>query len=374
MVDVHAADPVWKTIEETSVLSVRLVVSGQQEIQKEVTTRRRSLGECLTGPPIARLIGTVERGVEVELAFPVDEGTTAHGLEARRLPRLHALTAFHRGALEAPAGSAGVRDAALAIYGFAGERSLLLGDDPLRYVYHEGPERHGEDESSYVTEVQVPYHFPFWLEGLRAGAETVAGSEEAESIMNGSAGLAERLDGSAAARWVEGAVRRVESMVTSEEARAEVLQGCAHHYLIPSAEHLRLLAEESGTLRALVDRIDRDAVLGGRYAIDETGIEPRLVIKRAPARPDAFAEATDPAEKRYQACFCPLVRDALREGRMLPRAFCHCSAGWYVQEWEPILGVRPRVDLLETMIDGAAACRFAVHLPPGILEARIPVG
>jgi hypothetical protein len=91
------------------------------------------------------------------------------------------------------------------------------------------------------------------------------------------------------------------------------------------------------------------------------------MIERKPARPEAYAQATDPAEKRYEACFCPLVRDAIRKGEPVSRTFCHCSGGWYVQEWEVIFGQPPRVSLVRTMLDGADSCLFAVHIPEGFL-------
>jgi hypothetical protein len=38
-----------------------------------------------------------------------------------------------------------------------------------------------------------------------------------------------------------------------------------------------------------------------------------------------------------------------------------------VQEWEVVFGERPRVDLVQTMLEGADSCVFAVHIPEGFL-------
>jgi len=116
-----------------------------------------------------------------------------------------------------------------------------------------------------------------------------------------------------------------------------------------------------------MEKISEEPLLGSTYWIDESGDDPVLYIKRRPARMEAYEKATDPAEKRYHACFCPLVRDAIREGKPVSRTFCHCSGGWYVQEWEIVFGEKPEVELVETMLEGSDACLFAVKIPSGML-------
>jgi hypothetical protein len=125
--------------------------------------------------------------------------------------------------------------------------------------------------------------------------------------------------------------------------------------------------EVGGDLRKLVEKVTNDKLLGSKYWIDESGPQPLLMILRRPARPEEYEKATTPAEKRYEACFCPLVRDAIREGREISRTFCHCSGGWYAQEWAIVFGETPEVRLVETMLEGKDACLFAVVIPDGWL-------
>ncbi len=354
-----------KTAPEQRVLAARRVLKDQAAIRREITSLRPEG----SGPPIARLIAATPEGeYDVELAFPVPHGTRMEGFEETVYPAMPSLSYTHTGPLRGESEESTFPEAWGQLIAFVRERKLLLGDDPSRYVYIEGPETHGEDASRYVTELLIPYHFPVWLAALEQGVRQLAGADAAARVMEGSEGLAEALDGDRAARWVQAAVSRLDEAVPDGLTRASILNACAHHYLIGSAERLQRANEEvKGDLRALVAKITDDELLGGKYWIEESSPDPLLMIERRPARMEAYEQATDPAEKRYQACFCPLVRDAIRKGETVSRTFCHCSGGWYVQEWEPILGEKPRVTLVRTMLEGADSCLFAVHIPPGRL-------
>jgi hypothetical protein len=251
---------------------------------------------------------------------------------------------------------------------FVNERSVLIGDDPTRYVYHEGAERHGERTENYVTEVQYSYHLPMWLEALDEGTKRFAGPAAAQRVMQGSEGLAEALDGKRAAAWLPGAIERLDGEVGDERARACILNACAHHYIVQSAMLMEAALMESGKdLRKLVAKITNEKLLGNDYWIDESGPEPLLMIRRRPARPEEYEKASTPEEKRYQACFCPLVREAIRKGEHVSRTFCHCSGGWYTQEWAVVFGRPPEVRLVETMLEGKDSCVFSVVIPDGWL-------
>jgi hypothetical protein len=357
------------TAPATRVLAARRILKDQAAIRREIASLRPQVAGTLTGPPICRVIGTTPEGeYDVELAFPITGDAHLAGFDAKTLPAMPSVSYTHTGPLRGESEESTFPEAWGKMIAFIRERKLLLGDDPSRYVYHEGRETHGEDSARYVTELLIPYHLPVWLAALEQGVHQAAGPDAALKVMEGSAGLAEALDGDRAARWVQAATARLDEAVPDELVRARILNACAHHYLIPSAERLQKAYEEvGGDLRKLVAKINGDEILGGKYWIEESSPEPLLWIERAPARKEAYEQATDPAEKRYQACFCPLVRDAIRSGEKVSRTFCHCSAGWYVQEWEPILGERPRVKLVRTMLEGADSCLFAVHIPEGLL-------
>jgi len=337
------------------VVRVRRTVPERRAIVEEIGRLRSRLEGVSSGPTVCRLFEVNEDGsLDVELAFPVLPETEIDGFESAVLAPMPALSIIDA--------EGGARSGGERLAEFVRERGLVPDDDPIRYVYHDDPTA----EPPYRVEIQLPDHLPVWLDAFERGVRRALPQTAADRVLAGIGSLG-RLDGRRAAMWIQGAVSRLDEALPAEEERADVLNECAHHYIPRNAERLRALYEELGDVRALVDRIGESGILGGRYWIDESGPTPRLYIERRPARPDAARAAESDAERRYQACFCPLVREALRDGRPVSRTFCHCSAGWYVQEWEAVLGRRLRVDLIETMLDGADACRFAVCLPPDLL-------
>lgn len=360
---------VVRQVEPVRVQSVRRRLSGQAEILAAIAELRPSVADVLAGPPLALRLGFPRDGkIDVDLAFPVERATKKDGFCLKVLPSLSMFTFTHVGPVVGGPEGTNLVDTMKVFGEFVGERDVLVGDDPVRYVYHEGVETHGGDAERYVTEVQYPYHLPIWLEALDAGVRRFAGPDAAQRVMAGSEGLAEALDGERAARWVHRAVDRLDEEVTDERARACILNGCAHHYIVQSGMVVEAALKETGhDLRKLVAKITDEKLLGSAYWIDESGPEPLLMIRRRPARQEEYDKATTPAEKRYQACFCPLVRDAIRKGERVSRTFCHCSGGWYAQEWAIAFGETPEVRLVETMLEGKDSCLFAVVIPKGWL-------
>ncbi len=358
-----------KQIEPVRVLSTRLRLGGQADILAAIAELRPSVADVLAGPPMALRLGFPRDGkVDVEIAFPIARAVKRAGFVLKVLPALPMFTFTHVGPVVGGPEGKNLIDARKAFVEFVGERTILVGDDPERFVYHEGAETHGDDTERYVTEVQYSYHLPMWLEALDEGTKRFASPAAARRVMAESEGLAEALDGKRAAEWIPGAMERLDREVPNERARACVMNGCAHHYIVQSGMVVEAALKETGRdLRKLVAKITGEKLLGSQYWIDETGPEPLLMIRRRPARQEEYDRATTPEEKRYQACFCPLVREAIRKGEPISRTFCHCSGGWYAQEWAIVFGQAPEVRLVETMLEGKDACVFAVVIPDGWL-------
>jgi len=356
-------------VEPLHALAVRRSLADQTEVARALAELLPSVADVIAGPPMALRTGFPRDGkADFDLAFPLRAPIEREGFVSMILPELPAFSIRHEGALKDGPEGTNLADTWNGFVEFVGETGVLVGDDPVRFLYHEGLDSVGTENERVALEVQYSYHLPMWLDAFRTGVEKCVDTPAAERILAGSEGLAEALDGKRTAEWIQEAVRRLDREVGDNRDRACILNACAHHYIVQSGEVLAAAWEEVGhDLRKLVDRISDESLLGSKYWIDESGDEPLLYIERRPARQEAYDQATDPVEKRYQACFCPLVRDAIREGKDVSRTFCHCSGGWYVQEWEIVFGEKPEVDLVQTMLDGADACLFAVKIPPGFL-------
>jgi len=356
-------------VDPIQVLTVRRSLVDQSEVVRELAALLPHVGDVLDGPPMALRLGFPRDGkTDFELAFPVREPIERDGFVAKRLPGLPVFSIVHEGALKDGPEGTNFADTWKGFVEFVRGKGVLVGDDPVRFLYHAGLDTVGTDEERFRLEVQYAYHMPMWLDAFREGVTRCVDPAGAERVLAGSDGLAEALDGKRAAEWVQGAVERLDREVSDERTKACVLNACAHHYIVQSADLMRAAWDEVGhDLRTLMKKMTDEPFLGGKYWLDETGDQPLVYVKRRPANMEAYEKATDPVEKRYHACFCPLVSDAIREGKEVSRSFCHCSGGWYVQEWEVVFGEKPEVELVETMLDGADACIFAVHVPPGFL-------
>ncbi len=92
-----------------------------------------------------------------------------------------------------------------------------------------------------------------------------------------------------------------------------------------------------------------------------------LYTTKIPYDPARFLSETDPTLKRYYACHCPFVREAiLRNEAPISENWCYCSGGFVKTPYEAILGRELRVELLQSVLRGDPVCRFAIHLdtPP----------
>jgi len=90
----------------------------------------------------------------------------------------------------------------------------------------------------------------------------------------------------------------------------------------------------------------------------------RVVVAKIPYQAKQFLAETDPVLKRYYACHCPWVREAIRAGDPpLAYDFCYCSGGFHKKPWEVIFRRPLRVEVLESVLRGDRRCRFAIQLP-----------
>ncbi len=362
-----------KWVEPQIVASVQCFVKDQHDVQMAIGKLREKVDPVASSAPVCLFLGhDPEKGFQVEIALPVKEGTSIEGLEIKTLPDDHVLWATHTGPHTKSDGAPGLRETAERMWEFIAERHLLAGDNPTRYVYLEGAETHGDSTENYVTEIQISYHFPVWIESLERGLKERTDEKTAATVTNGADGVRHDFDAEKLRSWVLGALNRLDESVPCERTRACVLNGCAHHY--PKVQLLRMKAayEEEGDILRFIERLNRnDDLFPSRIFWKDDG--PRNVVYTEKLVPpwnrEAYEQATDPVEKRYYSCFCSLVKEVIRTGEGLSPTFCNCSAGWYVQMWETILDRRPiRVDVVESILRGDDRCVFAIHLPEKLVS------
>lgn len=108
----------------------------------------------------------------------------------------------------------------------------------------------------------------------------------------------------------------------------------------------------------VLDFVRHDPEIGGGVRVGNIVYETKI-----PYMAKEYLAESDPVLKRYHYCHCPWAREALKSGGQLAPIFCNCSAGFHKKPWEAALGQRIKVDVLESVLQGDARCRFAIHLP-----------
>ncbi|MBN1777910.1 MAG: hypothetical protein JW811_07285 [Clostridiales bacterium] len=88
-----------------------------------------------------------------------------------------------------------------------------------------------------------------------------------------------------------------------------------------------------------------------------------IVVTKVPYMADKVARETDETLRRYYACHCPLVREAILNGETLSDDVCYCSLG-HASHYLTGIGLEHlKGKVLESVVKGDARCRFIFYLP-----------
>ncbi len=300
-------------------------------------------------------------GDDLEVCIPVDTALDVPGITCRTLPGGPWLCITHVGPLHE------MSDTWQVLRGYVRDHCVSIAEDPAREVFVEGPETHGDDASRYVSEIQVPLMLPRWIADLADGLDRLAGSDARAAVLTGKP-IAFDAEPARQVAWAQSLMQRLDAVVTDAPTRHHIMNGCAHRFPQERIDFLRQKFLELGGIDALLAFMRADQSMGGRSFYAAPRREGTAIIEtKQPARPQAFAEATTPRERRAAACFCPIVRQAILSDADLSDTWCHCGAGWFTQLWGGIFGREVQVDVLETVRGGGERCVFRVHIPDDLV-------
>jgi len=89
----------------------------------------------------------------------------------------------------------------------------------------------------------------------------------------------------------------------------------------------------------------------------------KLYTTKIPYNGKEMLLETDPRKRRYFACHCPFVREAiLRNDPNIDPDWCLCSAGFSKFEFESVLGHPLKAKVLNSVLLGDEFCRFELDL------------
>jgi hypothetical protein len=88
-----------------------------------------------------------------------------------------------------------------------------------------------------------------------------------------------------------------------------------------------------------------------------------IIVTKIPYMAKKYLHEKDPRMKRYYACHCTWVREAIKTDTEISPNFCYCSAGFEKRPWDVVFGQPVKADVIETVLKGDMTCKFAIHIP-----------
>jgi hypothetical protein len=88
-----------------------------------------------------------------------------------------------------------------------------------------------------------------------------------------------------------------------------------------------------------------------------------IYVTKIPYMAKEYLREKNPKKKRYYACHCPWVREAIKSDLKISPNFCYCSAGFEKRLWDVIFGQDVKADVVGSVLKGDLVCKFAIHIP-----------
>lgn len=160
----------------------------------------------------------------------------------------------------------------------------------------------------------------------------------AEKVMRGVEGCVSTSSYPKKAKWVREMVVRLEDRVGPEKAKS-IMESCGRKCCgVTSRKRAKACASKAKTLQQLIDNMNKMRVGGGRLKVKDE----HTVLGG------------------YDRCYCGLVSKT--EERFPDLGYCQCSVGWYKQLFETALGRPVKVEIKQSIINGAKSCEFVIHV------------
>lgn len=166
----------------------------------------------------------------------------------------------------------------------------------------------------------------------------MAGRAAVKEVMKGVADFMSAKRPQDRAAWMRLMIGRMEGTIGREKA-IQVMTACGRMCCgVTSRRRADEIKKSSPTLIELVQNLNRGRLGGGRL---------RVVDKHT-------------ITGGYDRCYCGLVSQTAEKFPLL--TYCSCSAGWYRQLFETVLGRPVTVEINRSIITGAKTCEFIIRI------------
>jgi len=186
------------------------------------------------------------------------------------------------------------------------------------------------------------------LVSLEKNVEVVAGDAVSKKVMEGSDGITEKTDKTKIAKWVRGAMERLDAMV-NEETKIQIMENCGHNCADVNKkviERTKLRRKKFKSADEFLEAEQKKPIAGTRL-VREGNMLYQFYTPKTFTRP--------------MRCYCGLLR-GLPDRATVSKTYCHCSKGFVKKFWESVLERPVKVELIQSAVLGANECKFAIHL------------
>jgi hypothetical protein len=303
--------------------------------------------EFLLGSPIAVIDYGVysEGGKDIDLCFPITESIELDNISTKYLDKVEVLSKMHNGPLGTIDDSFQQLSTYFKLHG-------LPGTEWLRLVFH-----HYDRNFPDNNEIEIQKGIHPWDKRLASSLDRVLGENARRKILKDREKLFTiESNNEERTQWLKSVIERIDQ-TAKEYEKYDILSYCAHNFSQKRIDSLKSIYKETGDLDEVLKEMHKD------YAWYEDPVRKDNVIyvTKIPYNPEGYKKAQTLEEKQANYCHCPLVRNHFNEE--ISPTFCNCSAGWYRQLWEGILGRPVNIKILRSLIKGDQNCEFAISLP-----------
>jgi predicted ArsR family transcriptional regulator len=177
---------------------------------------------------------------------------------------------------------------------------------------------------------------PFKVHRFESSLATHVDSAVKDRLMAGCEGYDTLKSPAEKARWIGGLMDRLEDEV-GERVAKEIMVDCGRQCIARSAlKRAHGLWQEAEDVDDFLDKLNQAHIGGGN-----------------------LRREGDVIYGSYGRCYCGSVSQAKER---LSSVYCSCSCGWYKELFETALERPVEVELLDSIVQGAEACRFTIRI------------
>lgn len=234
--------------------------------------------------------------------------------------------------------------------------SLLGGEGVVESIAARLSESVGKDEAERIIDRlehpplgSEPADFPAFTKALMVRLEQNLPEETVQCVLAGNN------HGIPAAAFDEG-----KALFVASESMDAFLKAQHEHQVAELQHHCdtNTVWYEQAITQEVVDFVAANQEIQSAVRVGDI-----LYTTKIPYDPARYLAETDPVKKRYYACHCPFVREAILAGSPdVSENWCYCSGGFVKYPYEVILGRPLRVKMLQSVLRGDPVCRFAIDL------------